>query len=83
MTAVVVYWTLAYLITRLEPTPLVRRLTWGLVLLVTLGIGISRMYLGVHYPSDVIAGYVAGFAWATFCVRGSRRSGSFAAGTRR
>jgi undecaprenyl-diphosphatase len=33
-------------------------------------IGLSRMYLGVHYPSDVVAGYAAGFAWATFCALG-------------
>jgi undecaprenyl-diphosphatase len=43
-------------------------------------IGLSRMYLGVHYPSDVLAGYVFGFCWAAFCafvieaVRGLRRT---------
>jgi undecaprenyl-diphosphatase len=30
-------------------------------------IGFTRMYLGVHYPSDVVAGYTVGYAWATVC----------------
>lgn len=37
-------------------------LTCGVVVLVCL-IGLSRVYLGVHYPSDVIAGGIAGFCW--------------------
>ena len=64
--AVVVYGTLAYLVVRLEPTARMRRATLagagGLILL----IGISRVYLGVHYPSDVLAGYLAGFIWSSF-----------------
>ncbi|MGH7559717.1 MAG: phosphatase PAP2 family protein [Gemmatimonadales bacterium] len=35
-----------------------------------LAIGASRMYLGVHYPSDVIAGYLMGFGWVTICIFG-------------
>ncbi|TXH60676.1 MAG: phosphatase PAP2 family protein [Bacteroidia bacterium] len=35
---------------------------------IILMIGISRVYLGVHYPSDVIAGYLAGFIWLAFAI---------------
>lgn len=36
--------------------------------LLILAIGISRIYLGVHYPSDVVAGFVGGIIWASFCI---------------
>lgn len=70
MTAMVAYATLGYLVARLEPTRRMRRLTLGVAAAVILLIGLSRMYLGVHYPSDVVAGYVVGFAWASFCTLG-------------
>jgi undecaprenyl-diphosphatase len=66
MSSMVAYATVAYLVARLEPTPLLRRLTWGLAALIILTIGISRIYLGVHYPSDVLAGYLGGLAWIAF-----------------
>ena len=37
-------------------------------LVVILLISFSRLYLGVHYPSDVLAGIAIGFAWAGFCM---------------
>jgi undecaprenyl-diphosphatase len=63
VTSVVVFGTLAYLVLRLEPTRRMRRWTLaGAVGLIVL-IGTTRVYLGVHYPSDVLAGVLAGFVW--------------------
>ncbi|CAN5714859.1 hypothetical protein BH24ACT21_BH24ACT21_06810 [soil metagenome] len=42
---------------------------FGAVLLVLL-IGFSRMYLGVHYFSDVAAGFAAGGVWLSACITG-------------
>lgn len=70
MTSMVVYGTLAFLIGRLAPTRLLRRLTWALAALVVVLVGLSRLYLGVHYPSDVLAGFVIGGAWAIICALG-------------
>lgn len=67
LTSVVVFGTLAYLLVRIEPTVRIRRLTLTAAALLILLIGASRVYLGVHYPSDVIAGYLIGLLWATFC----------------
>jgi len=36
--------------------------------LLIVGIGVSRIYLGVHYPSDVVAGYAAGATWLGFSI---------------
>lgn len=66
MSSIVVYGSVAYLVTRLEPSKRLRNMTWFLATLIVLLIGISRMYLGVHYPSDVLAGFLAGLGWIGF-----------------
>lgn len=67
-TAMVVFGTVAYLVARLEPTARQRRWTLAGAAALILLIGWSRVYMGVHYPSDVVAGYLAGLLWATLVV---------------
>ncbi|HEY6220763.1 MAG TPA: phosphatase PAP2 family protein [Gemmatimonadaceae bacterium] len=68
MSATVVYSTVAYLATRLQKTRLARHLTRIGTAVLIVSICFSRVYLGVHYPSDVLAGMIVGFAWAAFCM---------------
>lgn len=37
-------------------------------IMLVVAIGVSRIYLGVHYPTDVVAGYTAGAMWLSFCI---------------
>ena len=41
----------------------VRALIWTVAAVLVLAVGFSRIYLGVHYPSDVVAGYLGALAW--------------------
>ncbi len=68
MSSVVVYGTVAYLAARLQQNGRSRILTLTLAAIVVLLICTSRLYLGVHYPSDVLAGVTIGIAWAAFCM---------------
>jgi undecaprenyl-diphosphatase len=68
MSAAVVYGTVAYLAARLQKRHWHRVLTMLLAFVLIVLIGFTRLYLGVHYPSDVIAGVIIGLAWAAFCM---------------
>ncbi|MBT1695668.1 phosphatase PAP2 family protein [Fulvivirgaceae bacterium PWU4] len=68
MSAMAFYGFLIYLCFQMTMHRVVRTLlVIGLVFMI-LSIGLSRIYLGVHFPSDVAAGYIGGFIWITFCV---------------
>lgn len=61
----VVYLTLAALIIRLVDRFIVRLYVLCVAILLTFIVGMSRIYLGVHWPSDVLAGWSLGTAWAS------------------
>ncbi|WP_239551290.1 phosphatase PAP2 family protein [Paenibacillus elgii] len=80
MGSIVFYGMLAMLLLMFVKSPVLKLLiavTAGCLIIM---IGVSRIYLGVHYPSDVAAGFAAGAAWLTVCGAGlqavlvSRRS---------
>jgi undecaprenyl-diphosphatase len=68
MSSVVVYGTVAYLAARLQRNVASRLLTLVLAAVMIVLICASRLYLGVHFPSDVLAGVIVGLAWAGFCM---------------
>jgi undecaprenyl-diphosphatase len=58
------YLTLAVLVASLETRRRTKALAYGLAALMLVAVGFSRVYLGVHWPSDVLAGWCLGAMWA-------------------
>lgn len=77
MVSAVTYGTVAYLVGRMGRGSF-RWVTWSGAALLILLIGLSRMYVGVHYPSDVLAGWLGGAAWTALLVLIFRVLGIFA-----
>lgn len=64
MNSAVTFLTLGVLLARTQKDRRVKAYLMGLAIFLTLMVGFSRVYLGVHWPTDVIAGWAVGAAWA-------------------
>lgn len=63
----IAYLTIGALLSRASPSAAVSLYLMVVAVFLTVLIGCSRIYLGVHYPTDVLAGWCIGAAWAIFC----------------
>jgi undecaprenyl-diphosphatase len=67
MESAIVYLTLGAILMRVSEGRVAKIYCLGIAMLLTALAGVSRVFLGVHYPTDVIGGWIIGFGWASIC----------------
>jgi undecaprenyl-diphosphatase len=72
MMAAIVFLTLGALLAHASESRAIKIYILGWSLLLAALVGLSRIYLGVHWPTDIIAGWIAGAVWALLCLLASR-----------
>ena len=68
MSAMAFYGFLIFMVYKFKIHIVAKFVLITILALLILSIGISRIYLGVHFPSDIAGGFIAGFIWVVFCV---------------
>mgnify|MGYP001314958693 CR=1 FL=1 len=62
--AAAVFLVLATVFASVEPRRRTKALIYGMAIVTVIGVGVSRIYLGVHWPTDVLGGWCLGVSWA-------------------
>jgi undecaprenyl-diphosphatase len=73
MMSAVTYLTLGALLARSQERKRLKAYFLLVAMLLTFAVGVTRVYLGVHWPTDVLAGWTAGAIWALLCWLMARR----------
>lgn len=77
MISAAIYLTLGVVLAHTQPRREARIYLVAVAIIIVLAVGLSRLYLGVHWPSDVLAGWCVGSAWAMgFAILARRRNPS-------
>jgi undecaprenyl-diphosphatase len=67
MLSAIAFLTIGALLARANKDQRLKRYFMALAVFLTVAVGVSRVYLAVHYPTDVLAGWCIGSGWAILC----------------